>query len=118
MNEHLHHFLNLQFTVVATVEIAIVRIVVYDIVAFAANECPLWHRAGSTEWPDPVDTLKNAEPYLHGDVRMDGVSNWYFDEQDRNMLYSASREDLARLGAILMACWDLARELMVNPSHG
>ena len=107
----------LGFTVVATPHDFHVDFVIYDIEGWVEGDAkgvfdaPSWHKAGSGTHPDWVSTLAEAEPYLHGTVKWDGCSNWYFDEQDRVMLHGCSREDVLRFGEVMALCWDWTAEL-------
>jgi hypothetical protein len=111
------HFPNLGFTVCATAQTHCVEFVVYDIEAWQEGatpgvyDTPLWHKADALTHPDPVNCIEEAEPYLHGEVKWDGCSNWHFDEQDRVMLHGCSRDDVLRFGQVMAACWDWAAEL-------
>ena len=53
--------------------------------------------------------MEDADVYLHGSVKWDGCSNWYFDQQDRVMLHGCSRADLVNIGEVMAKCWDYAR---------
>jgi hypothetical protein len=112
------HFKELNFTVVVTVDGLRAHFVVYEIDGYGegANkgvyDVPFWHKAGSKSYPDPVDTIEESEPYLHGAVCSTGCSDWHFDEQDRIMLHACQREGLERFGKIMAACWDWAGELL------
>lgn len=71
-----------------------------------------YQRAGATSSPDPVDSIDDAEVYMHGSVKWDGCSNWYIDEQDRVMLHGCSRGDLLNTGEVMARCWDWAGEIL------
>lgn len=105
------HFFDLQFTVVAEVYSHWVDFKVYDMVAWA-DDAPAWSGGGG--FFNPVDTLEEADVYLHGSVKWDGCSNWAFDEQDRVMLHGCSRENVQRFGDVLARCWDWTAELLPN----
>lgn len=110
------HWTDLGFTAVVTeLREYVVDFAVYEIeyVEPGPPEKLLWHRAGADVYPDPVETLAEAEPYLHGSVKWDGCSNWAFDEQERGAaLHGCSRHDLVRLGEVMARCWDWAGELL------
>ena len=110
---HIKHFNEMRFTVVATPDRCKVSFVIYDI-AELFESVPCWHRAGASCWPDSVDTLEEAEVYLTGEVKIDGCSDWHFDEQDRLMLHGCSRDDVERFGKIMAACWDWATEILLG----
>lgn len=100
------HFNDLQFSLVATPFKYRVEFVIYDHFGQDAEGSPIFKKDDL-----PASSIDDAEIYLHGDVKWDGCSNWYFDEQDRAMLHGCSRHDVARIGEILGRCWDLARDL-------
>lgn len=112
------HNVDLEFTIVAEIQQYKVDYTIYDIEGYAQGDSlgifdrPVWHKAGDKFYPSTVDTLEEAEPYLHGEVKWDGCSNWYFDEQDRNMLHGCCRKDVQRLGDVMAACWDWTAELL------
>lgn len=107
------HFEDLQFTVVVTVTDEYrAEFQVYKIEAWDTAGKPMWHQAGITYSPCPVANLAEAEAFLHGNVKWDGCSNWYFDEQDRLMLHGCTREQLQHWGEVMARCWDLASELI------
>lgn len=114
------HFLDLRFTVVAVPHSHWVEYTIYDIEGFGEGDTkgvydrPLWHKAGDPCSPSPVDTLGESEPYLHGDVKWDGCSNWHFDQQDRVMLHGCSRGGVHRFGEVMARCWDWTAELCPN----
>jgi hypothetical protein len=114
MPKHIKHFKDLDFTVVAEPNDYSVDYVIYDVEGWCTDDTPVWHRAGAQGHPDCVDTLEEAEPYLHGHVKWDGCSNWAFDEQERVMLHGCSRKDVLRFGEIMAACWDWTKELCPN----
>ena len=113
LSTHTRHLEQFNFTVVAEVRSHYVEFRVYDIEGWEVSpvQKPLWTRAGATGHPDPVDTLEESEPYLHGSVKWDGCSNWHFDQQDRVMLHGCSREDVQRFGDVMGYCWDWTAQL-------
>ena len=72
----------------------------------------MYHRRGATSWPDPVESIEDAEVYAHGTVKWDGCSNWQIDEAERICLHGCSREDLLALGEAMARCWDWAGEVL------
>jgi len=110
-SRHIRHSHELDFTIVADVDEYHVTFTIYDIIMWG-NDKPVWPRAGQTSSGDYVESLEESEPYLHGFVKWDGCSNWYFDEQDRIMLHGCSREDLQRFGDAMTLCWDWTAELL------
>jgi hypothetical protein len=106
----------LDFTVVAEQEVDAYHVTytVYDIEGYTPDGKPVWHKKDAPSYPDFVDTLEEADVYLHGDVKWDGCSNWHFDEQDRCMLHGCSKKDVQRFGDVLAYCWEWTRELLPN----
>ena len=111
------HSRELGFTVVAVPHSHHVEFKVYEIEGWRKGQTPgvfdvpLWHRDGASTYPDTVDTLEEASLYLHGSVKWDGCSNWYFDEQDSVMLHGCCRRDVLRLGEVMAMCWDWAADI-------
>jgi len=112
----IQHWEDLEFTVVATPHEYHVDYVLYEIAGYTEpGNKPLWPKKGADPGPDFVESLDDAEPYLHGHVKWDGCSNWSFDEQDRGvMLHGCSRDDLLHLGEVMARCWDLTKGLCPN----
>ncbi|WP_197962677.1 hypothetical protein [Burkholderia cenocepacia] len=114
---HIRHSEALDFTIVAEVHESRVDFFVFDIIGWTGgrlDSTPLWRRHRAESSSDLVEDISHAERYLHGRVKWDGCSDWYFDEQDRVMLHGCSRSDLQRLGDVMAACWDWASELCPN----
>lgn len=111
---HVRHFHDLKFTAVAMNFEGYVEFAVYDIEGYLNDDQakPCWPRMGAKSSPDSVEDLGEADIYLHGSVKWDGCSNWYFNEQDRVMLHGCSREDIQRFGDVMGRCWDWAAEYM------
>lgn len=110
---HVQHRFDLQFTVVATVHSHWVDFAIYDMVSWADDTpawCALVESGGGGRVP--VDSLEEAEVYLHGSVKWDGCSNWHFDEQDRVMLHGCGRADVQRFGDVMAMCWDWTAKLL------
>lgn len=117
--KYIQHVKNLDFTIIAHVEQNSVSFDIYDIEGWTEGvrgvfDVPIWHRSGSTHWPDPVSRVEEAERFLHGVVKWDGCSDWHFDEQDRNMLHSCGLHGLQRMGDVMAFCWNWASELLPN----
>lgn len=107
------HFNDIGFSVVAEVESHHVSFNCYAHDAWDMDGTPLFHRKGSPCHPDCVNSIDSAEIYLHGCVKWDHCSNWWFDEQDRGvMLHACSREDLINIGELMARCWDWAPEIL------
>ena len=117
LDRHVRHSCELDFTIVAEVHEYRVHFTIYDIEGWQEGDTkgvydsPGWHRAGSGTHPDFVDSLDDAQAYLHGEVKWDGCSNWHFDEQDRVMLHGCSRANVQRFGEVMALCWDWTAEL-------
>lgn len=111
------HFEDLRFTVVAKVHSQRVEYAIYDIEGWEEGETPgkydqpLWHKADSASSPNPVETLEESEVFLHGWVKWDGCSDWYFDNQEQGYMHGCCRKDVQRFGDIMGACWDWTAEL-------
>lgn len=111
------HSPELEFTIVAKPNDYWVNYKIYDIAGWSEGETqgvydvPMWHKAGAISGMDTVETLDEAEPYLHGRVKWDGCSDWHFDEQDRLMLHGCSRANVQRFGDVMALCWDWTAEL-------
>lgn len=107
-------FEDLEFTVVAEVNKCFVHFKVYDICGRtgSADGAFVYHREGAKSSMDWVESLDDAEVYLHGDVKWDGCSDWIFDEQNRSYLHGCSRHDIERFGKVMAACWDMTKELL------
>jgi len=107
------HFMELGFTVVAEPNEYHVDYTVYDHDGVNVEDnSPRFHRRGATSSPDMVESINDAEIFLHGYVKWDGCSNWYFDEQkDGMMLHGCYRLDVLRFGLILAECWDWTKDL-------
>lgn len=70
----------------------------------------LFNKAGSDSM-ESVEAIEEAQIFASGSVKWDGCSNWHFDITDDCMLHSCSREDLERISAVLVRCWDMTTEL-------
>lgn len=87
---------------------------VYEVEGLESPNKPLFHKKDADTYPDPVESIDDAEVYLHGAVKWDGCSNWHFDEQDRVMLHACDRSKLLAFGDVMAKCWDWAKEIMPN----
>lgn len=116
---HTKHFKDLDFTVVATPHSHQVEYSIYDIEGYTSiDNMPLWHKAGASSYPDPVESLSEAEVYIHGSVKWDGCSNWSIDENERCMIHGCSRRDIQRIGDIMALCWDWTAQLIPDKWDG
>ena len=96
MTEHIKHFPELRFTVVATPDEYKADFRIY-------NDCEYQH-AGS-----------QAEELASGHVKWDGCSNWRFGDDDRCCLFhGCERKHLTDLGQIMAECWDWTKELCTH----
>lgn len=112
MEKQIINLPELKFTIVAEPFEYHVEYTIYDMEGYdEQTQKPVWHRAGAASSPNSVDTIEEAEPYLHGSVKWDGCSNWHFDEQDRVMLHGCGKEDIQRFGDVMAYCWDLTSTL-------
>lgn len=108
----IRNFFDLKFTVVAVKNEHCVDFAIYEIDKCDSNkEIVFWHKKNSDIYPDPVKTLDEADIFLHGSIKWDGCSNWYFDEQDKAMLHGCTRDDLVRFGEMMARCWDWNLEI-------
>lgn len=105
--KHVRIFQELGYAAPPVAEDYVVSYEVFEIAGWQDGDKPLF---GS----EFVDKLEDAQVFLHGDVKWDGCSNWYFDEQDRGMLHGCSKENLLSIGGVMAACWDWSAELMPN----
>lgn len=116
------HFLDFGYTVAAIADEYHVDYMVYQILwteeRKSGVETPAWPTVGATSNGDGVYKLEEAQPFLHGSVRFDHCSNWWFDEQDRGtMLHGCNRHDIENIGKIMAACWDWTEELLSKWLH-
>ena len=111
------HFKDLDITVVATPNDYGVNYKVYNLVG-VGDDGYVYQLAGSDDCCDLTSDLKQSELFLHGDVRVNGCSDWHFDEQDRGMLHGCNKAGLVRIGLIMGECWDWACELCPNFIQG
>lgn len=115
--EETHHLKDLYFTVVAKVFEYRVEFKIYDIEGWGEGgtevvyDKPLWHKLNSPHYPDFVDSLEEADVYLHGTIKWDGCSDWQFDEQEKGCLHGCTRKDIQRFGDVMGYCWDWASEV-------
>ena len=105
------HFKELAFTVVATPNEYYVDYKIYDHEGGDDKGNYLFHKKGADDYPNPVESMNDADIFIHGTVKWDGCSNWYFDEQDNCMLHGCSKEYIVRFGLILGECWELTKKL-------
>jgi len=99
MTEHVKHFPELRFTVVATTG-------EYDASFLIYNDCEYEHSRDG----------KRAEVLVCGRVKWDGCSNWWFGDSDRgeNCFHGCERKHLLDLGQIMAECWDWTKELCAH----
>lgn len=63
------------------------------------------------DYSESTTKLEDAERYLHGSVKWDGCSNWYFDEQDNVMLHFCELSGIKSISKVMEHCWRWAAEL-------
>jgi hypothetical protein len=102
---------DLNFLIIADVFSHHVNFTIYEVITLEKDGSPLFQDPKEKISGIFVNTIEQAEPYVHGYIKWDGCSNWYFDEQDKCMLHGCSREDLDRFGKVLVACWDWMSDL-------
>ena len=108
------HFEELSFTVVAITHDYYVDYVIYDHEGEDSEGNFLFHKKDSKRYPDPVESIVEADVFIHGEVKWDGCSHWYFDEQDNCMLHGCCKKDIIRFGLILGECYELTKKLCVD----
>lgn len=110
-------FKDIWFTAIAELkepdDVYAVRFNVYTIVATEGDKV-FWQQADAPTYPDPTERLDEAGVYLHGDVKWDGCSNWYFDEQNRVMLHFCNVKSIRTISDVMERCWHWAGELMTR----
>ena len=119
MSEEKHErwFEDLDFYGVARVYDYYVEFIVYEVCRGGTtldkeDDVFLFPSHGSFALNDTVTNFKEAQPYLHGDVKWDGCSNWDIDELNRCMIHGCSREDLLAIGEVMAKCWDWTSEIL------
>lgn len=58
----------------------------------------------------PLERIAEAEVYLHGEIKWDGCSNWFFDEQERAMLHFCGSADAEKIGKLFCELYELTGE--------
>ena len=114
METSVRHVHPLMFTIVAQPHGHYVEYAVYDIVGWDEKGTPRWHGITTPDGLPGVEWLEEAQVYLHGSVKWDGCSNWYFDEQNRAMLHGCCKADVQRFGDVMALCWEWTGELLSN----
>lgn len=66
--------------------------------------------AGISSEDRTTDDIAKAYTFASGDVRFDGCSNVWFDEQERCAVHTCSRRDLENIGTMLTRVHGLASE--------
>ena len=107
------HFPDLGFSIVAFPGAYFVEYIIYAHDG-CDNEIPYFHKQDSACYPDPVTTFEEADVFMHGDVKWDGCSNWYFDEMSRGAFHGCCREHLTNIGQIMGEAWDWTKEICQN----
>ena len=121
-NSLIKHLPDLDFTIVAVTHEYRVDFKIYAVLGWDEGSTPGVYDVPqfyTTENNRLVESIQEAELYLHGEVKWDGCSNWHFDEslsinlfrQDRVMLHGCSRQDVLRFGEVMAVCWDWAAEI-------
>lgn len=114
ISDHQWNVLDDQFTVTARVFEYHIAFKIYRLVALKAENRPFWPIIGGKGSGDWTDDLSKAEMFAHGDVKWDGCSNWYIDEQEVVMIHGCSRKCLTSIGEVLAFCWDKTEELCLK----
>jgi hypothetical protein len=97
------------FTILAEWDEYHANFVIYEI-GCSDHEGNFLYRVEDENEIDFVKDYKSSTPYLHGTVKWDGCSNWYFDEQEQGMLHFCTQEGLVNLGRLMAFCWQFASE--------
>lgn len=113
--ESIHHLKDIGYTVVAKRFEYRVEFTCYTIISCsvfrngAEVESIGWNRKDYSSSPDlVVDDVKDAQIFLHGEVKWDGCSNWFFDEQTDCMIHRCDRAGLENIGKLMAWCYDFA----------
>jgi hypothetical protein len=114
-----YDFNALDFTVVASqINDVVVSFDVYEIVArgesAAKGVYDVVNWRSKEDYQDTTTDITKARRYLHGDIKWDGCSNWYFDEQDHVMLHFCSLKQIEAVSGVMKECWDIAAGLIAN----
>ena len=92
-------------------------------VEYHSHRCDFWlyetvlYDDGVRRFSDENDRHCEADKaavYLHGEVKWDGCSNWYFDECDRCMLHKCDRDTLKVFSELMLRCWDHTSQSLEN----
>lgn len=59
-----------------------------------------------------ADEMAAAPAFLHGRIKWDGCSDWYFDEQERAMIHFCNPAEVIALGEMFRWLHRLAEERM------
>ena len=106
------HLGDLRFTIVAKVAEYSVGYAVYSLQRCGKDDICLWvHKDNCNQ---TTNLLEDAEVFLHGFVKWDGCSNWWFDIADDIAMHGCDRRDLTRVGEVLGICYDWTKELLPN----
>jgi hypothetical protein len=106
-------FTDLDFTVVAELATDFrCEFTVYSIMGTDSDGVLLWTQDDEHGAPQPVDSLEEADVYLRGEIKWDGCSNWYFDEQDRVMIQFCSKGAAKDIGTLFERMYDIAKEVI------
>jgi hypothetical protein len=93
-------FPDLHYTVVATPYSHYVEYKMYKVSGFGMDGTPVYG-------PKFLEDINEAKLFMHGSVKWDGCSNWWFEDMGRNSyIHSCSKEDLLDIGKIMAECWD------------
>lgn len=105
----------LRFTVVAEVNENLddayhVDYVVYEACYFDEVTTISWRPKGDDN--GVTDSLGDAQVFLHGCVKWDGCSNWWFDVEDEIALHCCERWEITRISEVMAMCYDWTKELL------
>lgn len=108
--ESVVNWTDIGYTVKIVPDSHVVKYFIYEIAGLDEEENILWTKKDWDTLPDFVSKLEDAELFLHGEVKWDTCSNWYFDAQDDVMLHFCTREQLENIGVLMTRCYDITKD--------
>lgn len=74
----------------------------------------LYEKKNSNHGMDSTEDLDDAQIFVSGDIKWDGCSNIYFNEQDNGMIHFCDKKSTVDLGIMLGRLYDIASEVIPN----